>query len=118
MKKTIFAFSLFFAVQHFCIAQTSIADSLRALLKTAKEDTAQINAMSLLAYELLKSNTYSAIYYANEVKNLSEKLNYSKGITSAYFRLGQAYNNLGDYGKSQAYLSKALELSTDKSTTA
>jgi class 3 adenylate cyclase/Flp pilus assembly protein TadD len=118
MKKNILLFSLVVALQHISAAQNNTIDSLRAILKTAGEDTVKVNAMSLLAYELLNSNTDSAIYYANQVKNLAEKLHYSKGITSAYYRLGQAYNNLGNYGESQSYLSKALELSTDKSTTA
>ena len=118
MKKNMLLFSLMLALQHISVAQNNNIDSLRAILKTAGEDTVKVNIMSLLSYELLNSNTDSAIYYAKQIKDLAEKLNYSKGITAAYFRLGQAYNNLGNYGESQSYLSKALERSTDKSTTA
>src|SRR5690349_22605915 len=109
MRKSIFLFSLMILLQHFCAAQYSI-DSLRAVLKTTGEDTNRVNTLSQLSYEIINSNTDSAIYLANQVKNLSEKLNYQKGIASAYYRLGQAYNNLGDYGESQSYLSKALEI--------
>src|ERR1041385_1761431 len=118
MKKNIFLFTLLFALQHFSVAQNSVIDSLQSKLKVAAADTNKANILSVLSYEILNSNTDSAIYYARELKNLSEELNYPKGITSAYFRLGQAYNNLGNYDSSQTYLSKALAMSTDKSTTA
>ena len=99
-------------------AQNYNIDSLRSVVNSSGNDTNKVNAMSLLAYELLNINTDSAIYYANRVKDLSEQLNYNKGLTGAYFRLGQAYNNIGNYIESQTNLAKALELSTDKSTTA
>ena len=118
MKKSILLFCLLSVLQQLSTAQDRTIDSLHARIKNAGEDTIKANSMSRLAYELLNSKTDSAIYYANQVKILSEKLQYSKGITSAYYRLGQAYNNLGDYGQSQSYLAKALELSTDKSATA
>jgi adenylate cyclase len=118
MRKSILLFSLMFVLQHSSTAQSNAIDSLRAILKTADEDTAKVNILNALSYELLYSNTDSAIYYATLAKKLSEELNYSKGAASAYLRLGQAYNNLGSYNESQSYLSKALEFSTDKITTA
>jgi adenylate cyclase len=105
-------------LQHFSAAQSNVVDSLRTALKAVAEDTNKVNLMSQLSYEIINSNTDSAIYYAIQVKNLSEKLNYAKGLVAAYYRLGQAYNNLGDYNQSQSYLSKALGLSKEKLTTA
>jgi adenylate cyclase len=118
MRKNILLLTLIFALQHFSFAQDGKIDSLRAILKTAGEDTNKVNILNALSYEVLYSSTDTAIYYATLAKNLSEELNYSKGAASAYLRLGQAYNNLGSYGESQSYLSKALEYSTDKITTA
>lgn len=118
MKNKIFLLSLMLALQHFCAAQNNTIDSLQAILKTSGEDTHRVNILNTLSYELLYSNTDTTIYYATIAKNLSEKLNYSKGTASAYLRLGQAYNNLGNYDQSQLFLSKALAYSTDKLTTA
>ena len=118
MKKYIFLFSLLFALQHTSEAQNNTIDSLRLLLKTAGEDTNKVNILNTLSYELLYSNTDTTIYLATLAKNLAEKLNYSKGVASAYLRLGQAYNNLGSYDQSQLHLSKALATNTDKLTTA
>ena len=118
MKKSILLASFMFVLLHFTSAQNNTIDSLEAILKTAGQDTNKVNILNTLSYELLYSNTDTTIFLATQAKNLAEKLNYSKGIASAYLRLGQAYNNLGSYEQSQAYLSKALALSTDKLTTA
>ncbi len=118
MKKSILLASFMFVLLHFTLAQNNTIDSLEAILKTAGQDTNKVNILNTLSYELLYSNTDTTIFLATQAKNLAEKLNYSKGIASAYLRLGQAYNNLGSYEQSQAYLSKALALSTDKLTTA
>ena len=118
MKKTILLLSFICAVNHFSAAQNNAADSLQQLLKSAKEDTNKVNILNTLSYELLYSNVDTTIYLAKQAKELAEKLNYSKGIASSYLRLGQAYNNLGSYDLSQSALSKGLEFSTDKLTTA
>jgi adenylate cyclase len=118
MKKSILLFSLMFALLTISAAQSNTIDSLQAILKTARQDTNTVNILNTLSYELLYSNTDTTIYYATLAKNLAEKLNYSRGAASAYLRLGQAYNNLGSYDKSQLFLSKALAFSTDKLTTA
>lgn len=106
------------ALQLISAAQNNRIDSLRAMLKSAGEDTNKVNILNALSYELLYSNSDTTIYYATLAKNLSEKLNYTRGTASAYLRLGQAYNNLGSYDQSQLFLSKALAFSTDKLTTA
>ena len=117
MKKIIVLFTLILALQQTSSAQDKI-DSLLAVLKTAGEDTNRVNALNLLSYELLYSNIDTTIYLSNQAKDLSEKLNYSKGNAGAYLRLGQAYNNLGSYDQSQFFLSKALTYSAPKRTTA
>ena len=117
MKKSILLFSLL-ALQHIAAPQDNAIDSMRSILKTAGEDTSKVNILNALSYELLYSNTDTTIHLATQAKELAEKLNYPKGVASAYLRLGQAYNNLGSYDQSQRYLSNALDISTDKSTTA
>jgi tetratricopeptide (TPR) repeat protein len=118
MIKYIFPFIFIFALQHSAAGQRSTIDSLQEILKTTREDSNKVNILNALSYELLYSNTDTTIYFATLAKNLSEQLNYSRGIASAYLRLGQAYNNKGSYDQSQLYLSKALASSTDKLTTA
>lgn len=118
MKKIILLSCLALIVQQIVSAQTKKIDSLLAILKTANEDTSKVNTLNILSYELLYSDADTTIYYANLAKELAEKLNYSKGSAGAYLRLGQVYNNLGNYDESQFYLSKALTYSTEKRSTA
>ncbi len=118
MKKSIFLFTLMFGLLHISAAQNKTVDSLLAILKKSKEDINKVNTLNILSYELLYSDPDTAIYYANVTKDLAEKLNYSQGAAGAYLRLGQAYNNKGSYDQSQMFLSKALEYSTNKLTTA
>src|SRR5690349_3948031 len=118
MKKCFILFILLSAANHFSSAQNKTIDSLQAILLTAKEDTNKVNVLNALSYELLYSNTDTTIYYATLARELSEKLNYTRGIASAYLRLGQAYNNLGSYPESQAYLNKGLQVGADKLTSA
>jgi adenylate cyclase len=118
MKKIIFVFGLLLALHYLSSAQSKKIDSLQAILKTAGEDTNRVNALNLLSYELLYSNTDTTIHLANQAKDLAEKLDYSKGAAGACLRLGQVYNSLGNYDQSQLFLSKGLEYSTEKRTTA
>jgi adenylate cyclase len=117
-KKIIFLPCFLILSAHFSFAQTEKIDSLRSVLKIADDDTNKVNILNTLSYELLYSNTDTTIYLATQAKELAQQLNYPKGIASAYLRLGQAYNNLGSYQQSQSNLTKGLEYSTDKITTA
>src|SRR6187401_1171744 len=95
MKRSILFISLLFTSLYYSTAQSNTADSLLAVLKNAEDDTNKVNTLNILSYELLYSNTDTTIYFATMARDLAEKLGYSKGIASAYLRLGQAYNNLG-----------------------
>src|SRR5204863_10137148 len=93
-------------------AQEHTLDSLRTALKCSAQDSNQVKLLNALSYVLLYSHTDTTIAYANQAKELAEKLNFPRGLASAYLRLGQAYNNLGDYSASQTYLNQGLRVST------
>jgi len=115
-KKNLLLFGLL-SVLHSAAARDTL-DSLYEALKSSGQDTTRVKILNTLSYELLYSNTDTTIYLANQAKTLAEKLNFPRGIASSYLRLGQAYNNLGDYSRSQACLNKGLEYSSDRLTTA
>ena len=111
---------LLFMTGFFCnsFGQSHVIDSIQSLLKKEHKDTTDINTLNTLTYDLIYSNTDSAIYFSNVIMRDAERLYYAKGIASALLRLGQAYNNLGNYEQSQRNLTKALDYSDDKLTTA
>ncbi len=73
-------------------AQNRAIDSLTVLLRSDKKDTNCVNYSILLCSEYIKINKRdTALVISNRVLELSRKLNYKKGIASAYRGLGRIY---------------------------
>ncbi len=78
-------------------AQTKQADSIIAVLKTAREDTVKVNTLISLSGSLMSSNATDAIRYANEAKALSDKLGFKRGEAYALKSIGLGFYFQGDY---------------------
>src|SRR6202008_240297 len=85
-------------------------DSLNSLLKTAKEDTNQLNVLTELARELQYTDIAKVTGYCDKVIALSDKLNATLYKTSAYSIMGVAYASTGNYKKGREYFTRAYEL--------
>lgn len=81
-------------------------DSLKMLLKSAKEDT---NKVALL-YKIsdLSMDDNDLLVYASASYRLALKLNYQKGIADASNNIGCAYYNKGDLLPASDYYKKSL----------
>lgn len=66
------------------------ADSLAALIPE-KEGTEKIDAMNLLSNVFCRKDFDSSINLANRAIELSEKLDYQKGLADGYFNVGNIY---------------------------
>lgn len=94
-------FSLFFLLV-LCsgYAQNRRADSLRTLLKTAKEDTNKVNWTVKLGWALMNDADYQTLIdIFTEARNLAEKLDYKTGFTNASGSMGILYLNQGLYNE-------------------
>lgn len=81
-----------------CKAQNPILDSLQAVLKTQGEDTNRVNTLNELSWQLKDLGNFTlALTNANDAMLLSRKIDYKKGIATAYSRNGQVYQNQGNY---------------------
>jgi tetratricopeptide (TPR) repeat protein len=113
---------LFFATlnlfQHITRAQTKQIDSLKEVLRTAKEDTNKANTLNSLAREFRNSNPDTSVYFAKEALLISEKNNFNKGIAESYLWMGTAITNLSKYNEAISCLLKALAKNNDKKTAA
>jgi len=108
------------ANQYLLIAQTKKIDSLRVVLAGCKNDTAKINTLNKLGWELSESKPDTSIFLSNQALELCEKLQTSsdkaiakaaeKGLVSSLGCLGTYYTNKADYSKSLEYHSKALKI--------
>ncbi len=90
-------------------AQTREADSLKSLIKSAKEDTTRVNSLIALSGTLLRSNSGDALRYANEAKSLADKLGFRKGQAYALKSIGMGYYFQGNYIETLLYWQQSLE---------
>ncbi|MES2837109.1 MAG: tetratricopeptide repeat protein [Bacteroidota bacterium] len=78
-------------------AQSSIEDSLLVVLKNEKTDTAKVDILNELAYEVSGNKAFEAQQYAERSLEIAHKINYYKGIAKAYSALGVIAYQRGDY---------------------
>ena len=85
--------------QHLSFAQTPEIDSLLTVISTAKEDTNKVNALNLLSEKSgwRMGNYDTAFYYAENAKQLAEKLKFKKGIADSKNNIGIIYDDQGKY---------------------
>ncbi|MDX2048942.1 MAG: ATP-binding protein [Chitinophagaceae bacterium] len=86
-------------------------DSLKNIISADnKEDTILVNRLLEISIAYTYDKPDSGIYYANSALELSQKLGYTDGETSACVWLYQGYWVLGDYSQSMQYTLQALRL--------
>lgn len=96
MKKRIFLlFFIFISLANY--AQDHIADSLKRAVDQAKDDTNKVNSQLLLSKKYFGTDPNLAIKIASEARDLSEKINFPKGIAYALKNIGIAYYMQGKY---------------------
>lgn len=109
MKKTgwIF-FILFLTFYQNCSAQITKVDSLKDLLNQTMADTSRVNTLIAICQNESRALPDSAIYHGNTALNLSEKLDYQKGVANAYKYIGMGYYFLGNYWETINYWQQSL----------
>lgn len=79
-------------------------------LKEVREDTNKVKILKNLSLNLLKSNPKESRRRANQVIELSQKLNYQSGIAAGYNVLALNEEHNGDYIKTIEYYLKSLKI--------
>ncbi|MEO8761035.1 MAG: tetratricopeptide repeat protein [Bacteroidia bacterium] len=77
------------------MAQNKQIDSLKTLLKTAKEDTNKVTVLINLSRQV--SNLDSSLSLATDAKTLASKIIFKKGLADAYNIIGVVCYSRGDY---------------------
>src|SRR4051812_33009949 len=72
-------------------------DSLLAVLKTAQEDTNKVNTLISLSKYYVSTDPKETIHCGELAQQLSEKLNFTKGLAFAYKSIGMGYYFQGKY---------------------
>ena len=91
-------------------------DELYVRFRKSKEDTARVNLMlNLSVYYFFKTSTDkkyfdSAFFYEYAAEQLSEKLNYQKGLGDSYRLLSKIFRVQNNISKSKQFSNKAIAI--------
>ena len=112
MKKLLLLLTLSIALLTLnCFAQNKNIDSLLILLKTDKPDTNKVIHSNKLSRAYIDIGLYdTALFYGNVSLQLSQQLNFKKGIASSCGNIGIVYKEQGDYPKALSFYFKALKI--------
>jgi adenylate cyclase len=87
-----------------------LTDSLRTLLKTARQDTSRANILYRLSRAYWGINNEMAMDLARQCLVLSEKAGYKKGEGNAYSSMGNVNGYEGNYPQALEFHKKALKI--------
>ena len=90
------------------ISQNHTNDSLRALLINTNSDTSKVSALLSLSRNYLNLSTDTALNFAIEARNLSEKINDTSGKAQALKSIGMGYYLQGKYILAMDYWRQSL----------
>jgi len=93
-----------------CFAQNKTIDSLKNALAISKEDTNKVWLLNELSFSYTWSFADTAVLYAQQALQLSQRLQFTEGIASSLVSLGAGLTTLGNYANALSYLYKALSL--------
>lgn len=88
--------------------QHASIDSLTNCLRLQKADTARVNTLNELAWQLKRSRPRDAYAYASEALQLSKQLKFRRGTGEAFNNLGNISDNLSKYDSALYFHNEAL----------
>lgn len=109
MKKGYSLFLCFFVLVCRLSAQ-NVADSLKSLLPSAKDDTNKVNVLIQLADEYRSSNINQSLEYSLQSLNLSDQLKFDRGLVTSNNSIGIAYYFMGNYPKALTHYIAATKI--------
>jgi len=101
-------FILLLSIAELSFGQSSQADSLKAVLESLDEDTSKVSTLIAICQEEYNQAPADALLYGNEALDLSERLDYQKGMALANKFIGLCYYFQGDYWKTINYWQQSL----------
>ncbi len=107
-RKLFYLFMIFFTIKGY--AQDSKSDSLKALIQTTVDDTAKVNLLNSISYNLFTSVPAEAIDYGKQALNLAEKIDFKKGIAYALKNIGLGYYMQGNFLEVLNYWDQSLKV--------
>lgn len=91
------------------LGQGKEIDSLKSVLRVAKDDTSKVNTLLLLSKKYFSEEPSEAIRVATQAKNLAEKLKFKRGEAYALKNIGIGYYMQGKYLETFEYWNKSKQ---------
>jgi signal transduction histidine kinase len=113
MKFYSYLLILLISLNSFSQASKSVEDLMAELQKNTKQDTLKVISLLKLSTANAGANPEKMRHFAEDAKQLSEKINYKKGIGEAYKLQGASYFSTGDYNNAEKLFSKSLAIFED-----
>ncbi len=88
-------------------------DSLRNLLKIAKEDTGKVSILNALSFESKEKSPHTSIQFAEEALKLAKDLSFDKRIADSYSNIGLVYKYSHNFEKALEYDLLSLKIRYD-----
>ena len=107
-KKLFFLFMIFISLNGY--AQNSKTDSLKALVQTTVADTAKVNLLNSISYNLFTSAPAEAIDYGKQALKLAEEINFKKGVAYALRNIGLGYYMQSNFPEVLNYWDQSLKV--------
>lgn len=90
-------------------AQQTAADSLIALLSSAKNDTIKARLYNGIFNQFVSADYDKALFYAHAGLAHAEKMKWGKGIAVFRSNIGQVYSNSGQFDSAMYFYNQSLE---------
>lgn len=103
--------SSFLILSSFCFSLNAKIDSLLTILKSAKEDSTKVIACNNLFLQYEFTDSEKAQAFLNQALELSQKVDYNKGLTVTYTYLGYFAEDKGNFQEALKNYFAALKTS-------
>lgn len=109
----LFPYFIFQLIGFSVSAKNINVDSLIHAFENHNEDAQKVQLALDLFYEYLTKDVNKARAYAQNALELSERLNYKKGIAQSLSSIGDVYQYWGDYKLSMSYYLKSIKINKE-----
>ncbi|MBA3970653.1 MAG: tetratricopeptide repeat protein [Bacteroidetes bacterium] len=93
--------------------QSSKTDSLLTVLKNTKDDTLKVNLLNQLFDHYEFENAVKANEYLTKATELSQRINYKKGLARCFMNSGYFADDTGNYEQAFIYYQQSLKISIE-----
>ena len=90
-----------------CLAQSPEIENIQHSLPAIRDSSAYVDALNRLAMLLYEKNIDSTFYYTKKARDISDRLQYARGVADALNNLGVIYDIKGNVQLALRYYDEA-----------